>query len=116
MVSLFIWPDTSNSLEYLTEQCRKAGRIAVTAGNVCDSDIVFVLDEAQCSYTDSAFWLGFIKTQSRLRRGAKMCLFVSFGSSLTGPTQYLKGSFPAYFSSEQRVSLIVSSVPGTPDV
>jgi hypothetical protein len=116
MVSLFIWPDTSNSLEYLTEQCRKAGRIVVTAGNVCDSDIVFVLDEAQCSYTDSAFWLGFIKTQSRLRRGAKMCLFVSFGSSLTGPTQYLKGSFPTYFSSEQRVSLIVSSVPGTPDV
>lgn len=45
-----------------------------------------------------------------------MCLFSSFGSSLTGHTEYPKGSFPVYFSPEQRVSLTVSSVPGTPDI
>lgn len=112
LVFIITWPDTPNPLEYLAEQCRRSGYTDVTAGSVYDSDIVFVLDEAQCSYTDSAFWLGFTKTQSRCRRGAKMCLFAPFGSSLTGPTEYPKGSFPVYFSPEQRVSLTVSSVPG----
>lgn len=116
--ALFIitWPDSPNLLEYLAERCRRAGDTDVNSDNIPGANIFFILDEAQCSYFVPAFWLSFIKTQNRRRCGDKMCLFASFGSSVTDPTEYPGGSFPVYFSPEQRALLTVSSVPGTPDI
>jgi hypothetical protein len=71
-----------------------AGYPAVAPQNLLDSDIAFIFNEAQQSYWGQGLWLGFIKPQSGMPGGARMCLFSSFGSPSSGalPETFPTGS------------------------
>lgn len=110
------WHNVSNPTTHLVEQSILSGYDGVTPSNLRTLDIVFLFDEAQQSYQDSRLWLGIIKSQSLRPSGPKICLFSSYGSPATGPTQYPHGSTPIHFGAEQRVSISVSSIPGAPSI
>lgn len=69
------------------------------------SNITFIIDEAQQSYSDEALWRGLIKSQSGCQSGARICLFASYGNPVMG-TPEGPGGPPVHFESEQRVSLL----------
>ncbi|OJD14254.1 hypothetical protein AJ78_05383 [Emergomyces pasteurianus Ep9510] len=74
------------------------------------NDTVYIIDEAQTSYTDFEFWFGILKTQSGRGQGPKFCLFASYGSPVTG-AEAAFNSTPVFFGQPQRVSLLPSSNP-----
>jgi hypothetical protein len=102
------WHDISDPTDYLVNQCKKRGYHGIDDSTLTDADIVFILDEAQQSYNNKDLWLGIIKTQSGSHAGPKICLFSSYGSPATGPTQYPLGSTPINFGPSQRISLTAS--------
>lgn len=110
------WHDIPNPTTYLVEQSIIAGYQGVTPTNLLTLDLVFLFDESQQSYQDSRLWLGIIKTQSGRTSGPKICLFSSYGSPTTGPTQYPHGSTPIYFGGSQRVSISVSHSSNAPNI
>lgn len=110
------WHDIPNPTTYLVQQSIISGYEGVTASNLLTRDLVFLFDESQQSYQDSRLWLGIIKTQSGRISGPKICLFSSYGSPTTGPTQYPHGSTPIYFGGSQRVSISVSHTCNAPNI
>lgn len=110
------WHNVPDPTTHLVERSILSGYVGVTPINLLTLDIVFLIDEAQQSYQDSRLWLGIIKTQSLRPSGPKICIFSSYGSPATGPTQYPHGSTPIHFGVEQRVSISVSSIPGAPSI
>lgn len=110
------WHNVSDPTTHLVEQSILSGYTGMTTSNLRNLDIVFLFDEAQQSYQDSRLWLGIIKAQSLRPSGPKICLFSSYGSPATGPTQYPHGSTPIHFGAEQRVSISVSSIPRAPSI
>lgn len=102
------WHDVSNPRTYLVNECRAHGYYGVEPHNLTDANVVFVFDEAQQSYNDLSLWLGIIKTQSGGHAGLRICLFSSYGSPATGPTQYPLGSTPIQFGPSQRISITAS--------
>lgn len=110
------WHNVSDPTTHLVERSILSGYDGVTSSNLRTVDIVFLFDEAQQSYQDSRLWLGIIKAQSLRPSGPKICLFSSYGSPATGPTQYPHGSTPIHFGAEQRVSISVSTIPTAPNI
>ncbi len=88
----------------------------MTPRNLLTLDLVFLFDESQQSYQDLRLWLGIIKTQSGQINGPKICLFSSYGSPATGPTQYPHGSTLVHFGASQRVSISVSRNSNAPNI
>lgn len=80
------------------------------------NDVVFVMDEAQESYTDQAFWLSVLKAQSGQGCGPCFCLFSSYGSPSTGLSALTMQSTPLRFGSRQRVSLVRSCNGFSPQI
>lgn len=77
-----------------------------------------IIDEAQGSYGDIAFWNNIVKDiRGGLRYRIKLCLFASYGSPSTG-TPYNDKSYrtPVDFAPTQRVSLTPSFEPGSPPI
>lgn len=105
------WHNIPNLTSHLVEQSILPGYVEVTSINLCTLDIVFLFDKAQQSYQDSRLWLGIIKAQSLWPSGPKICIFSSYKSPTTGPTQYPHGSTPIHFDAKQRVSISMSSIP-----
>ena len=110
------WYDVPDPREHLVRQCGAAGYHHISRVNFVDTNIVFILDEAQQSYCDYALWLGIIKSQSGRAWGPRMCLFASYGSPTSGPPEYPHGSTPVHLGPSQRVALTKSHIPGSPDV
>lgn len=110
------WYDVPDPREHLVRQCGAAGYHHISRDNFLDTNIVFILDEAQQSYCDYALWLGIIKSQSGRAWGPRMCLFASYGSPTSGPPEYPHGSTPVHLGPSQRVALTKSHIPGSPDV
>jgi hypothetical protein len=65
-----------------------------------------LIDEAQQTYHDKV-----IKKQSGRPNGVRIALFSSFGSPTEGLHDYSNGSAPVHFGVQQRVSIVVSSLP-----
>lgn len=72
---------------------------------------VSIIDEAQMSYSDTAFWLSILKTQSGRGLGPRFCLFSSYGSPSTGVPNPNMNATPLNFGPLQRVSLVPSTSP-----
>jgi hypothetical protein len=102
------WDNVSNPRTYLVDECRARGYSGVEPHTLTKANVVFILDEAQQSYNDPGLWLGIIKTQSGGYAGPRICLFSSYGSPVTGPTQYPLGSTPVQFGPSQRISITAS--------
>ena len=102
------WHNVSNPRTHLVDKCKELGYYGVEPHTLTDANVVFVFDEAQQSYNDLDLWLGIIKTQSGSYAGPKICLFSSYGSPATGPTQYPLGSTPIRFGPSQRISITAS--------
>lgn len=94
VVSIDGWHNIADPATHLANLCAIAGYDEVKPSNLLSMDLVFLFDEAQQSYQDLKLWLGIIKTQSCSTSGPKICLFSSYGSPATGPTQYPHGSTP----------------------
>ncbi len=116
VVSVDGWHNIPDPTAHLASLCVASGYDEVKPNNLLTMDLVFLVDEAQQSYLDSKLWLGIIKTQSCSISGPKICLFSSYGSPATGPTQYPHGSTPIHFGASQRVSISVSSHPRAPNI
>ena len=116
VVSVDGWHNIPDPTAHLASLCIASGYDEVKPNNLLTRDLVFLFDEAQQSYQDSRLWLGIIKTQSGESSGPKICLFASYGSPATGPTQYPHGSTPIHFGAEQRVSISVSSTSSGPNI
>jgi hypothetical protein len=108
--------DTDHTLR-LTTACHQSGFTSVNVHTLKDERIIFIFDEAQQSYSDQGLWLGFIKSVSGMRGGARMCLFSSFGSPVNGPLpeDFPDGSPSVIFGAQQRVSLMPSHEKDRPD-
>ncbi|KAL1965550.1 hypothetical protein VTN77DRAFT_5634 [Rasamsonia byssochlamydoides] len=68
---------------------------------------VIILDEAQGTYGDTAFWNYIVKSvQGRIDYDIKLCLFASYGSPSAGlPYNTTDHSTPVQFGSRQCISL-----------
>lgn len=110
------WHNIPNPTAHLVNLCVDSRYGGVNSDNLLEKDLVFLFDEAQQSYSDLKLWLGIIKTQSCSTSGPRICLFSSYGSPATGPTQYPHGSTPIHFGASQRVSISVSSNPYAPNI
>lgn len=102
------WHNVRNPRTHLVDECKARGYYGVEPHTLTDANVVFIFDEAQQSYNDPDLWLGIIKTQSGGDAGPKICLFSSYGSPTTGPTQYPLGSTPIQFGPSQRISITPS--------
>jgi hypothetical protein len=102
------WHNVSDPRIHLVDKCKARGYYGVEPHTLTDANVVFVFDEAQQSYNDLDLWLGIIKTQSGGHAGPRICLFSSYGSPATGPTQYPLGSTPIQFGPSQRISITAS--------
>lgn len=102
------WHNVSKPTTHLIRECEANGYSGIDRHNLLSTNIVFIFDEAQQSYYDLDLWLGIIKTQSGAFAGPKICLFSSYGSPATGPTNYPLGSTPIHFGAEQRISITPS--------
>jgi hypothetical protein len=69
-------------------------------------DVILIVDEAQVSYNEPSFWVGFEKHQSALGNtsGLRLVMFSSFGSA-TSVALRIPGSAPITLEPQQRVSL-----------
>ena len=110
------WHNIPDPTTHLVNRCIISGYDEATKSNLLNLDLVFLFDEAQQSYQDLTLWLGIIKTQSCRTNGPRICLFSSYGSPTTGPTQYPHGSTPIYFGGSQRVSISVSRTSNAPNI
>lgn len=79
--------------------------------NLLHTNTVFIIDDAQASFSDHALWLGPIKSQSGASGGARICLLSSYGNPTTGSPSYPDGSVPLHLEPSQRVSIIEQSDP-----
>ncbi len=116
VISIEGWLHTPDPIAFLVNKCNALGYHGITLGNLINSNVVFLFDEAQQSYHDSRLWLGLIKTQSCRSNGPRICLFSSYGSPATGPTEYPYGSTPIHLGAPQRVSITVSRIPDSPKI
>jgi len=102
------WHNVSNPRIHLVDECKRHGYYGVEPHTLTYANVVFILDEAQQSYDNSDLWSGIIKTQSGRQSGLRICLFSSYGSPSTGPTQYPPRSTPLQFGPSQRISITAS--------
>ena len=81
------------------------------------SKTVIIIDEAQASYTDEAFWNTIIKKRrSNEGKDIRLCLFCSYGNPLTGlDTNYLRFT-PVTFGPAQRITLTPQPQKGSPQI
>ena len=110
------WDNILDPTTHLVNQCIISRYNEVIPRNLLTLDLIFLFDESQQSYQDLRLWLGIIKTQSGQINGPKICLFSSYGSPATGPTQYPHGSTPVHFGASQRVSISVSRNSNAPNI
>jgi hypothetical protein len=103
------WGKVSDPITYLITKCEVRGYRGIEPHTLINTNIVFIFDEAQQSYHDMELWLGIIKTQSGSRGGPKFCLFSSYGSPTTGPTEYNVRSTPVHFGASQRISITATA-------
>ena len=102
------WHNVRNPRTHLVNECKACGYYGVEPHTLTDANVVFIFDEAQQSFYDSDLWTGIIKTQSGNHAGMRICLFSSYGSPSTGPTQFPLGTTPIHFGASQRISITAS--------
>jgi hypothetical protein len=108
--------DIVDPMKYLLDRCEMRGYKRIEPHSLLNALVVFIIDEAQQTYRDSALWLGLIKTQSGRGVGPRICLFSSFGSPANGPTTFPVGSPLVHLGVPQRVSITVSEIPESPQI
>src|ERR1700722_6794495 len=102
------WYHVGNPRTHLVNECEARGYYGVEPHTLTDANVVFIFDEAQQSYDDSALWRGIIKTQSGSHAGPKICLFSSYGSPATGLTDCSLKTTPIHIGPSQRISITAS--------
>jgi hypothetical protein len=102
------WHNVSDPRIHLVDKCKAYGYYGVEPHTLAYANVVFILDEAQQSYDDSDLWSGIIKTQSGGYAGPRICLFSSYGSPTTGPTNHPPKTTPIYIGPSQRISITAS--------
>jgi hypothetical protein len=102
---------------YLTSRCSRAGYPGIRIDDYGDANIIFIIDEAQQSYSDISLW-DFIKEKIGRREGPKFCLFSSYGSPSQGmvKTAETESYTPPFLGPMKRVSLTCATIKGSPDV
>ena len=112
------WPQKAHHTTYLVEQAAKYGYKYLDADSIRDFNGMFIIDEAQITYSDRLFWLDMIKAQGDRQNGATFCLFATYGSASQGPEEYenVAGSPLASLSVRQRVSIVPSMLRGSPRI
>ncbi|KAF2399095.1 hypothetical protein EJ06DRAFT_522648 [Trichodelitschia bisporula] len=88
----------------LMEPVEEHWLVHITNDNVMDSEVVYILDEAQMTYSNQEFWLSSPKPRT------EGCKDPGSGS------EPIDGATLSYISSTQRVSLQPSSHPGGPSI
>jgi hypothetical protein len=102
---------------YLTSRCSRAGYPGIQIDHYGDANIIFIIDEAQQSYSDISLW-DFIKEKIGRHKGPKFCLFSSYGSPSQGMviTAETESYTPPFLGPKKRVSLTRSIVKDSPDI
>ncbi|TGZ85567.1 hypothetical protein EX30DRAFT_361387 [Ascodesmis nigricans] len=100
----------------IVERAHAQGITSLAWDNVTSANIVVILDEGQTTYGNSELWLDFVKTQRGKQWGPRICILTSYGSPSSGPEAMELGSPLGFLSPEQRVSITVSKLRGSPDV
>ena len=102
---------------YLAEKCEKEGYFGIQLDFFSAANIIFIIDEAQQTYSDMSLW-DFFKEMIGRHKGPKFCLFSSYGSPSQGMvTTAEAGSYtPPYLGPKKRVSLTRSIVKDSPDI
>jgi hypothetical protein len=79
------WPTTNLNYyqQIILEQAHSEGYKDITKDNLRNSDFVFILDEAQMTYGDSALWLSFVKGQNEDGVGISQIVFSYVGIAFT---------------------------------
>jgi len=110
------WDSTMMAVDYLAEMCQEQGYLEGWEVDILTLDIVFIIDEAQQTYVQSDLWYDVIKTQKERGTGPRFCLFSSYGSPITGSTNYPGDTTPIVLGQSQRVSLTISHNSDAPDI
>jgi hypothetical protein len=99
---------------FLNEWCEKQGYPGIKLDPFSLHDIIFILDDAQASYSDIDLW-EFIKLKNDYHFGPKICLFAAYGSPSEGTFTWER-STPFYLGYTKRVSILPSRMEGSPDI
>ena len=102
------WHNVRNPRIHLVDECNAYGYYGVEPHTLTKANVVFIFDEAQQSYDNGDLWSGIIKTQSGSHAGPKICLFSSYGSPATGPTDHPSKTTPIHIGPSQRISITAS--------
>lgn len=115
------WPKDrkETALELVLAACLPEGHRDVA--KLIQSNLILILDEAQYTYRDPALWYKFLKVaggNAKPMDSVKVCLLSSYGSPTTGAphTDYPESIIPPVFSNNQRISLVHSSEPESPNI
>lgn len=100
-----LWKDVKDPVQHLIRCAENSGYHELTYPYFTDYNVVFLLDDAACTYKDLDLWRGLLKTQSGRTTGPQLCLFMYFGDPITANLYYLPGEKPLHLKPEQRVSL-----------
>ena len=109
------WAKDKDGVLNLLSECEDMGYRGITNDNLFSQNLIFILDEAQDTYHDIRLW-NFIKTRNDYKFGPKFCLFSSYGSPAEGMVNYRTHFTPPFLNQAKRVSIILSSLRGSPDI
>lgn len=84
------WTSGDSPGGILVKECQKFGYDVSEMDllNSQDGEFVFIIDEAQLTYTDSRLWYRVIKSRLGSSIGPWFCLFASYGSPSNGSPDY----------------------------
>ncbi|WEW54602.1 hypothetical protein PRK78_000022 [Emydomyces testavorans] len=107
-------PSLPTSKNFVPEDERDSDK-KVDTNNIFDQNMVYIVDEAQSSYSDKLFWFAILKSLSRSTSPLRICLFSSYGSPSSG-SDVRANRTPVNFGPEQRVSISVSLMDNSPPI
>jgi hypothetical protein len=108
VVFIRIWSASGNAASYLIKEREENGFGRIHPHEFYSQSVVFIIDEAQWSYSDTDFWGGILKSISIGSSQVRICLFSSYGSPSSGVDELPGYITPLEFGFEQRISITIS--------
>jgi hypothetical protein len=95
--------------DLLIDACHACGVPNISPGNVFDSGVLFIVDEAQSSYSDLKLWALIKGLLNQGGTDIHFCLFSAYGSPEQGVPKFRLPITPVIIPSPQRISLTQAS-------
>ncbi|KAI5791108.1 hypothetical protein EDC01DRAFT_746904 [Geopyxis carbonaria] len=86
-----VWSHEEPYQSLLIRAAEKEGLRGLCWHEICNTKITFIIDQGHISYSNTEFWLDFVKTQAGRRWGPRLVVFSSYAPPTTGACAYPSG-------------------------